>query len=794
MTRAQVATHLALSAIRHHPLIAAIDPAAGRDANPTAKPRPFSTRLDITSRLTMALILCFGLLVIPAQAQQTLPVPQLVPLFVHHPPDDSVVFGSLLEAAGVSPPGGQNWVHVAAGNFCGGPEKELVLFRGRGGYATLRGPAPYTIARGNLPFFTEELPRGVAAGNLDGGDYDEIVAIRGTTVSTTPDLVVAKASNPSCEVSNVVASATITDNFSGSQWVDVAVGDFDGTGKKQIALLKSTSTPSNVYLVKLTPTEQLSVFHQSDLGSNPAQPWKALAAGDIDGDGVDELIAVRQVSDGRSPTVLAYKWNGSGFNLFATATVGNDGNSDWSGAAVGDFNGDGRKAIVLVKNQHSNFVVLDYPIGGTQLRVLATADLDSVAGQDWQGIAATDWLGSDDGAAAELIAVRATNSDYRTNVFVYGDPFFRIDRDTALDGTKADLGGGPGWEHDGSLPIRGLMDRLTETHVNTINWELGAPGDYPKLVEFLASTQGFFVDGRQVRVWVSIPAPAYVCTSLPSRAAPNCTHPVSTKDPNFYCGLPEESPLTPWSEAAFFKQGLGIASCEDYVGWASLIGRLAQDYPEQVVALYIDELPRNMNIADSPLTNDYIAELQSMLRSRAPWLNLVPGIYHHYFFIDPGHSDTYHLPDLALTFDSMLFWFRNEKQGAGPCSAPSCPWGPEPDDKNGGCLAGNCAEATVMNAPGEFADMIALLPKGRKLQGGVYFGGHSTYGEPSSRYDHDLTKLMLNSPSLGGATAYVPPDPDKVDCTQPSPPTCSLVPSFLCAKYCALIQAFGSNP
>src|SRR6185369_6496784 len=81
--------------------------------------------------------------------------------------------------------------------------------------------------------------------------------------------------------------------------------------------------------------------------------WRALAAGDIDGDGVDELIAARQESDNRGATIMAFKWNGSAFRLLASSTFGNNGNSNWSSAAVGDFNGDGRKAIVLVKNNSS---------------------------------------------------------------------------------------------------------------------------------------------------------------------------------------------------------------------------------------------------------------------------------------------------------------------------------------------------------------------------------------------------------------------------------------------------------
>jgi FG-GAP-like repeat len=349
--------------------------------------------------LTPALTLCCGLLVAAAQAQQApsvahqaLPIPWLVPTFMHQPPDDSVVFGSLLEAAGTASSG--DWVDIAAGNFCGGSEKELVLLKNApSNFSVLRGPAPFVVATGDLGSSSSHPWRAIAAGNLDGDAYDAIVAIRKVTSSGVPDLVVAKASSASCEVSTVVASATIG-NPSNSEWVDAAVGDFEGTGRKQIALLKAAH--SNFFLIKFTPAGELTIFHESDLDSSPTQPWKALAAGDLDGDGIDELIVARQVNDGHSPTVLAYKWNGSGFSLFATSTFGNNGNSDWSSVASGDFNGDGRKAVVLVKNQHSNFVVLDFPFGATQLRVLSTADLDSVKGQDWRGLTATDWLGGED--------------------------------------------------------------------------------------------------------------------------------------------------------------------------------------------------------------------------------------------------------------------------------------------------------------------------------------------------------------------------------------------------------------
>ena len=219
-----------------------------------------------------------------------------------------------------------------------------------------------------------------------------------------------------------------------------------------------------------------------------------MAAGDIDGTGLDALIVARQVSDGQSPTVLTFKWDAGNavFQPLATSAYGDGGDSDWSGVTAGDFNAAGRKAIVLVKNTHSNFVVLDFLSGQTQLRTLSTSDLDSEPGQNWTGLAAADWLRGDQGAE-ELIAVRAVDGSHRTNVLVYGNPFHRVSRDTALIGTKAQFDehvavmNGAYW----TPPPWQLMQWLRDSHTNTFNWFLQAPGDYRNLVEFLSATRNW---------------------------------------------------------------------------------------------------------------------------------------------------------------------------------------------------------------------------------------------------------------------------------------------------------------
>jgi len=345
------------------------------------------------------------------------------------PLDDGIAFRSLLEASGYTSAANSGWVGVAAGNFCGSANKQLVLVQNQAPtFSIMDGPAPHSRTTTNLASSPSDPWVGVAAGNLDADPQDEIVALRKVTGDGVPDLIVAKAT-PNCGAPVVIASATIGGQLS-SGWVGAAIGNFDGNGRKIALLNTHSSLPgANLFLVQMQPNNTLQVVYQGDLPKDGAQPskWKAIAAGDLDQDGIDELIVARQESDSQSATVFAYKLDAQGdFRVWATSTFGNKGESDWSSAAAGDFNADGRQAVVLVQNlpqnRGANFLMLDFPTGAAQLRTLARSDLDSVPGQLWTGLAATDWITGDLGAA-ELVAVRAVHRPNRTNIFVYGDPF-----------------------------------------------------------------------------------------------------------------------------------------------------------------------------------------------------------------------------------------------------------------------------------------------------------------------------------------------------------------------------------
>jgi hypothetical protein len=633
--------------------------------------------------------------------------------------DDAVAFDSLIEAAGFGSSTASDWVDVAAGNICGGPEPEIVLVKNsHSNFSVLGGPTPYAIGSGDLSSDANHPWRAAAAGDLDGDGVAEIVAVRQVTAQGVADVVFAGAGS-GCALSEL-GSLTVG-GPGASNWADVAIGDIDGDDAPEVVAADAAGHLAVIRWNDGSP----SVDAELDIAGVEASGWQAVALGDLDADGTDELAVARETDDGASATIVVYRWSGAKFDKVAWSTIGNNGNSAWTGMAAGDFNGDGRAAIVVAKDSHSNFVMFDGSVAG-ELAVLTSSDLESAAGQGWRGLAVADWS-PDDGGAVELVAARRANGDYRADLFIHGSAWHRALRDSAVVVTKAQYAAEPR-DADGNIDIPLLQSYMTETHATTYSFLLwdDTGQDYLDLVAFLAATRDFCVDGRQLRVWVTLIPP--------------------TEHVDGRCSRPADSPLTAFDEATFFADGLSEAACEDYAGWGALLGELAAAYPH-LVAVNVDDMTHNI---DTMFTPALVAEMQAEMRSRAPWMNLVPTFY--YSEADQPSAERW--PDVGLTMDSVLFYFRNQKQGEGPCSACDTPK-PCP----GSCLAGTCAEATVANFAGEASEMAAMLPQGRQLQIGLYFTGHSACGTPSAKYNYDALAAAYAHPAVGGATVYTTQHP-----------------------------------
>jgi hypothetical protein len=708
--------------------------------------------------------------------------------------DDSVAFEALIDAAGYGPQANSDWTGAAIGNVCQDGGRELVLLKNEHSFfSVLQGPVPVAVGTGDIASDPSMRWQTLAVGNLvelDSGEfkpaYDEIVAVRNVGTSTADDLFVLRATPGTCEVSTVFASLAVP---GASDWVGAAVGDFDGDHINEIALLRQTAPSLVLVRVLQGQLQVVGTYTIPDGGTSRA--WRGLAAGDLNGDGLHEVVAARQMSGSSSATVYVYSRSAAGFELTAASNIGNEdaGASEWRGVTVGDFNGDGKAAVALVRDRFPQFNLLG--LNGTQLSVIADAELDSVSGQQWRALAAGDWNGSDQGAD-ELIAVRAPSGLlYRTDLFIYGDDFHRASRDSGLRRVRgqqsfrraltANLDFLP-WCVDPancveSDELKRLEAWLVDTRTNVYSWYLESPTDYQFLLKFLEDTKDLAIDGQQLRVLVEL-APYEASADDPPAVGDLCSY-------------PENRPETSFDELLFFPLGQRTFPlfCDEYESWAALIGALAQRYPHLVgigIGDFTHQLQPVSNRERRLLLPEDIASIESRMRQSAPWMNFVPLVY---------FDAVAEFPDLGRTLDSAVYYFRNSKAGACPCSTRS------PST----CLDRECAEQSIVHAPAELCDVKSWLARGRRPILGVWFTGTFGDGQPSADYDYELSRLVLTRPWLGveGIMVYTmqrPIDPNDTSCTEPYAHLVDHYQDFANPadqghfRYCTVKKLFASQP
>ena len=409
---------------------------------------------------------------------------------------------------------------------------------------------------------------------------------------------------------------------------------------------------------------------------------------------------------------------------------------------MGDFYGDGRNTVAALSSSRAGAHVklLDRVVGD-----LVGSDWQLLDPAPWSVATRARWLPNPSGDPwHQIVAVREPAlqaSDWDIDVVVWGGANYLLGRKRALAGTRAQ------YIYKGAKKPQEILAAMNSTYTNTHSLLICGPhtySSYPSFLEFLEASKDFAVAGEQVRVWATLLPP--------------------TEAPGDDCAPPSESDITPFNDTAVFG-GDPELGYQDYEAWTRLLAALAVLYPH-FVALNIDDFSHNLsNVKAVHFSPGLVARMTSTLRAQDPDFAFVPTLYYsqHGRFVFTAH------PGLGYVLDQPLFYFRNEKQGPGPCAAAECPWGPAlpaGEPRAGGCLAGACCVSTADNFAAEVGDVLVRLPPGRRVHVGFYATGHSRLGNPDPLYVLRLMPSIMSHAAVAGITVYVFQKPALEDCFQ----------------------------
>ena len=246
---------------------------------------------------------------------------------------------------------------VAVGDFNGDGKPDLAVVNSSSGTVSVllnTTPAGATIPRFALQqtFNIGSHPVSIAVGDFNGDGEPDLAVVWGSSVSVLLNTTPAGATLPSFAPPQSFVIGSRPEARS------VAVGDFNGDGKPDLAVVDEgdIQIPGTVsVLLNTTPrgaTIPSFIYRQTfATGRYPS----SVAVGDFNGDGKPDLAIVNSGSDSVS-VLLNTTPTGATIPNFAPQQTFDAGANPWP-IAVGDFNGDGKPDLAVARAAGLNDVV-----------------------------------------------------------------------------------------------------------------------------------------------------------------------------------------------------------------------------------------------------------------------------------------------------------------------------------------------------------------------------------------------------------------------------------------------------
>ncbi|HYD88587.1 MAG TPA: M10 family metallopeptidase C-terminal domain-containing protein [Vitreimonas sp.] len=164
-----------------------------------------------------------------------------------------------------------------------------------------------------------------------------------------------------------IAGAGFTSLQVGAEWQIAQTGDFNADGRDDI-LWRDGSGVTAIWMMGATG---LDVAAATATAQQVGLDWSIAALGDLDGDGRDDIV---WRNEGGATVV----WRMDGASAVAAAATSAQPGLEWAIAGVGDFDGDGREDLLW---RHENGLTAIWRMDGAE--IMSAAATSAQVGNEW---------------------------------------------------------------------------------------------------------------------------------------------------------------------------------------------------------------------------------------------------------------------------------------------------------------------------------------------------------------------------------------------------------------------------
>jgi hypothetical protein len=225
----------------------------------------------------------------------------------------------------------------------------------------------------NNKYYNEQYNwKGVAAGDFFDDNKSEIIVLNDHADTKYNGLYVLKVENK-----NIIEKVKFTGLNTKADWAGIAAGNFISGGKDDFIVVGNSNKEVLVYKFNGTNAQ---IVYNNILNLPKNSRIKAVAAGNLNNDAKDEIVLAIDSPDAAYNGIYVYKIDDKGVLTKIAQSGGGSSSVEWKGLAVGDINGDGVNEIVAHKNSDGEYLVYKLApnglsnIGSESFPILQTKD------------------------------------------------------------------------------------------------------------------------------------------------------------------------------------------------------------------------------------------------------------------------------------------------------------------------------------------------------------------------------------------------------------------------------------